>query len=255
MIEALYLGVSGMQSQQAQIDSIAHNLTNMNTPAFKASRVQFQEVMNQAAADEAAQGKALMHPAGVRVMSREFDFTPGSLKTTGSAMDIAINGIGFLPVSMPDGSVGYTRGGTLVADSNGVLSTREGYPLQAQIQLPSDAAGLQITPDGRVSASFADGRPAMELGRLELMRFARPDALGSQGGGVYQATEASGEAQAMTPGTDGTGTLAQGYLESANVNMADEMVRLMMAQRAYELGSKLVQASDELMGMTNNLRR
>ncbi|PHV12880.1 flagellar hook-basal body protein [Chitinimonas sp. BJB300] len=255
MNNALYISASGMQSQQKQLDAVAHNLTNMNTPAFKATRVQFAELIDRGAANATNPNPPQTHLAGLMHTGMSFDFSLGELKQTGSAADIAIQGAGFLAVALPDGSTGYTRGGKLTVDANGVLGTTDGHPLQPQIQLPSDAQSFKLHSDGRVEALFADARPPMELGRLELSTFARPDALKSTGGGLYHATEDSGEAKTLSPGQDGSGMLAQGFLEGANVKLIDEMTKLMLAQRAYEIGSKVVQAADEMMGMTNSLRR
>ncbi|KAF0813403.1 Flagellar basal-body rod protein FlgG [Andreprevotia sp. IGB-42] len=254
MIDALYLGVSGMSSQQKQIDAIAHNLTNMNTPGFKATRVQFHEVMNKAFAADAT-GAAGLQPAGVAAGALQFDFSQGSLQKTGSAADLAIDGVGFLKVTMPDGSVAYTRGGTLTTDENGVVVTQQGYPLEPRVQMPTNATSMKIYADGRVEAQFSDNSQPTEIARLELVRFARADALEGMGSGLFRSTEASGEAQSGAAGQEGMGVLAQGHLEGANVSMINEMTQLMLAQRAYEMSSKLVQTADELMGMTNNLRR
>jgi flagellar basal-body rod protein FlgG len=255
MNEALYIGATGMQAQQSQLDTIAHNLTNMNTPAFKASRVQFSEVIDRAAAGTSLQETPPTQFAGLVRTANRFDFTPGDLKQTGSAFDLAIQGAGFLAVALPDGRSGYTRGGQLTVDPNGVLATSEGLPLQPQIQLPSDAQSFKVLPDGTVQALYADKRPAIELGRLDITRFSQPEALESRGGGVYLATTAAGDPVTVTPGLDGGGSFAQGFTETANVKLIDEMTRLMLAQRAYEIGSKLVQAADEIMGMTNSLRK
>jgi flagellar basal-body rod protein FlgG len=256
VIDALYLGVSGMSSQQAQIDAIAQNLTNMNTPGFKATRVQFHEVMNKGmSAADATGGAPVMQPGGVAANPLQFDFTQGSLRVTGTDADIAIDGTGFFKVALSDGTAAYVRGGTLSVDDNGVLMTAQGYALEPKVQLPTNATGWKVYPDGRVEAHFPSGTAPVEIARLELSRFARADALEGMGNGLFRSTAASGEAVTGTPGKDGMGTLAQGQLEGANVNMIDEMARLMLAQRGYELSSKLVQTADELMGMVNNLRR
>ncbi|WP_137939828.1 flagellar hook-basal body complex protein [Chitinivorax sp. B] len=256
MIEALYIGANGMGAQQTQIDAIANNLSNMNTPGFKKSRVNFQEVIAQGL-DQTQQisNVPVNTHHGVSVAGIEMDFSPGTLKSTNDPFDLSIQGTGFIPVQLPDGTTAYSRGGSLKLDSNRVLTTQAGYPLQPMIQLPEDVEALRILADGRIEAAFKDNRPSVELGRLELVNFNRSGALKALGGGIYQANEKSGEAISGQPGTLGLGTLSQGALENANIDMISEMVSLMLAQRAYEMGSKLVQASDELMGMTNNLRR
>lgn len=256
MIDALYIGASGMQAQQLQLDTIANNLTNLNTPAFKKARVSFHDVIQREFAERSGDGSVLsrIRGAGVGVDGTMVEFAAGDLKATGSNWDVAIRGDGFIAVELPDGAVGYSRGGTLRAGADGFLATEQGHRLHPSLQVPTDAKSLKIDADGRVSALF-DDREAMELGSIELAAFTNPSGLQALGGGVYRPTERSGDAIAGRAGENGLGQLAQGQLEMSNVKMIDEMVSMMLTQRAYEMSTKLVQAADEMMALTNNMRR
>ncbi|MFC4161849.1 flagellar hook-basal body protein [Chitinimonas lacunae] len=256
MIDALYIGASGMQAQQLQVDTIANNLTNMNTPAFKKSRVSFHDVIQRELVESMGDGGVLqrVRGAGVGIEGTAVEFAPGDLKATGSSWDVAIRGNGFIAVEMPDGSLGYSRGGTLRAGVDGFLTTEQGYRVHPALQVPSDAKSLRVEADGRVSA-LIEGSEPVELGMIDLAGFTNPAGLQALGGGVYRPTERSGDAVTGRAGENGLGELAQGQLEMSNVKMIDEMVSLMLAQRAYEMSTKLVQAADEMMALTNNMRR
>jgi flagellar basal-body rod protein FlgG len=186
-------------------------------------------------------------------MSKVFD--NGELKKTESPLDVAIRGDGFLEVTMPDGSSAYTRGGSLKVNKDGLLATQAGYPLRPAIAVPDNAQSVVIGADGRVLVRLANQTAPIEAGQLELVRFANAGALAAQGDNLYRASESSGEAIAARAGEEGAGTLAQGFLEGSNVKMVDEMVNLMLAQRAYEASVKVVQAADEMLGLVNNLRK
>jgi flagellar basal-body rod protein FlgG len=266
MLDALYIAATGMQAQQLHVDTIANNLVNVATPGFKKGRVSFTDLMMReavqvlpaASGDGAETGPLGTVPrlgtgVGLARVAKAFD--QGELKQTGSMFDVAIQGDGFLEVMRPDGSRAYSRGGTLRVNVDGVLVSSSGHPLAPGIQLPANATGFAIGNDGQVLISVpGQGRP-VEAGQLELVRFANPGALQALGDNLYAASDASGEPMAARPGEDGLGTLAQGYLEGSNVNMVDEMVNLMVAQRAYEASVKVVQASDEMLGMVNALRK
>jgi flagellar basal-body rod protein FlgG len=182
-------------------------------------------------------------------------FDPGELRKTEAPLDLAIQGDGFLEIAMPDGSRAYTRGGTLKVNADGQLATQAGLPLKPGIAIPDNAEAIVIAASGRVQVRVAGQSALAEAGQLELVRFGNAQELLPQGGNVYRATEASGEPQAARPGEEGVGTLAQGYLEGSNVKLVEEMVQLMVAQRAYEASVKVVQASDEMLGLVNGLRR
>ncbi|GAB2842810.1 flagellar basal-body rod protein FlgG [Pseudoduganella ginsengisoli] len=255
MNESLYIAATGMQAQQLSIDATANNLANVSTAGFKKGRVNFQEMMHVEPA-AAGTGKPAPLGLGISVGGIARDFAPGPLTQTGAAMDLAIDGNGFLEVVLADGSRGYSRGGTLQVSKDGYLADAGGHVLRPAIAMPAGADQLQISADGKVSVRMAgqDSR-RLELGQLELAHFANPGALQQVAGGVYVPGEGSGDAVYGKAGVQGLGRFAQGALENSNVTLVDEMVTLMVAQRAYEMGSKVIQASDELMSMTNNLRR
>jgi len=258
MFDALYIGATGMQAQQTQVDAIANNLTNANTPAYKKSRVSFTELVVRAAQPAAGAAPLAAVPgtgAGVALASTVKVFEPGELKKTESAMDIAIQGDGFLELAMTDGTRAYTRGGSLKVNAEGQLATLAGVPLKPGITIPEGASAVVIAASGRVQVQLKGQTTPVEAGQLEMVRFTNAQGLLAQGGNVYRATEASGEPIGGKPGEDGMGTVAQGFLEGSNVKMVEEMVNLMVAQRAYEASVKVVQAADEMLGMVNGLRR
>lgn len=257
MNDSLYIAATGMQAQQQNIDAIANNLANVSTAGFKKGRVNFQEMMHVDPNQPGAARGGLNGPLGlgISVASVAKDFAPGPLSQTNAPMDLAINGAGFIEVTLADGSRGYTRGGTLQVSKDNYLATADGHVLRAAIHVPANAAAIQIGADGKVSAQTTAKGPMTEIGQIELASFANPSALNAVAGGIYAPTEASGEANLGKPGAQGLGVLAQGALENSNVTLVDEMVTLMIAQRAYEMSSKVIQASDEMMGLTNNLRR
>jgi flagellar basal-body rod protein FlgG len=265
MFDAMQIAATGMHAQQLQVDTIANNLANVATPAYKKARVNFADLVNNSTDARAAGtnvGDAAMLTGsssatgagvGVSAVSRMFDV--GDMRKTDSALDVAIAGEGFLEVSMPDGSLAYTRGGTLKVNADGQLATQNGMALKPGISIPDNAQALTIAADGRISARLPNHATPVELGQLELVRFAVPGALDVVGDNTYRANAASGEPMASRAGESGTGSLQQGVLEGSNVKVVEEMVNLMVAQRAYEASVKVVQASDEMLGLINNLRK
>lgn len=259
MFDALYIGATGMHAQQTQVDAIANNLANVNTPGFKKTRVSFSDLVvgglsvAQHATGEAAAPTAT--GAGVRIGSAGKVFAGGELKKTDAPLDLAIAGDGFLELSMPDGSRAFARGGTLKINADGLLASQSGIPLKPGISIPDNAEVLLISTTGRVQVRMPGQAAPLELGQLEVVRFANASGLLAEGANVYRATEASGEPMGGRAGEDGTGSLAQGFLETSNVMLLEEMVDLMVAQRAYEASVKVVQASDEMLGMINALRK
>lgn len=192
---------------------------------------------------------------GTLVSSNAKSFALGELKQTNRAMDIAIRGNGFLEVQLPDGSSAYTRHGALQVTQSGALGTSEGYALKQQIQIPTDALEVIIDNAGTISARMQNEKELVELGQLEISLFANPEGLEPIGDNLFVASQRVGATELARPGTDGAGSVAQGFLESSNVQLAEEMVNLVLAQRAYELSAKVIQASDEMLAVSNNLRR
>lgn len=253
MNDSLYIAATGMQSQQLNIDSIANNLANVTTTGYKKSHVSFRELM-QVSPVQAGTQQAGNVGFGISAASVARDFTAGALTRTDAQMDIAVDGSGFIGVTLPDGTQGYSRGGTLRVSEDSYLTTAAGHVLSPAIHIPEGATAIAIGADGKVTVQAAGRSEPVEVGQIELANFANATSLQVAGGGAYVPTEASGDALIGKPGTRGFGTISQGALEGSNVSMVDEMVTLMIAQRAYELSSKVIQASDEIMALTNKLR-
>ncbi|MGE3276368.1 MAG: flagellar basal-body rod protein FlgG [Vicinamibacterales bacterium] len=262
MIRALYTAASGMNAQQANIDTTANNLANLNTSGFKKSRMEFEDMVYQqikaAGAPQSAAGDApigLEIGLGTRPVATARDFSSGNLRATSAPLDIAVEGRGFFQVGLPSGETGYTRGGSLHLSAEGALVTADGYVVQPQISIPADATNITISKEGIVSVTL-DGQSApQQVGTIELATFQNPAGLKAEGGNVYTTTSASGEPRVGVPGTEGIGTVAQGFLEESNVSVVEEMVNMILGQRAYEANSKVVKASDEMLAQINNLVR
>lgn len=259
MNDALYIAATGMHTQQKSVDTIANNLANVNTPGFKKGHVTFQDMVYQELGrlplNAGQPAQPVWHGGGVGMFSLSQVFTPGDLKKTDSAMDVAIQGDGFIEVSLTDGAVAYSRGGSLTVDRDGFLATADGHALKPAIHVGTDAKEVVINAGGRVMVRGPGQTESSEVGRIELTHFADTTGLVALGGNLYQPSERSGDAIYGKPGEDGLGTLAQGFLESSNVKLIEEMVDLMAAQRAYESSVKVIQAADEMLGMSNNLRK
>lgn len=260
MLRALYSSSAGMQSQQTNLDVIANNLANVNTTGFKKNKAEFQDLLYQTgrlAGAEVGGGNQLPTSVqighGSQLVATSKIFTNGELTQTGERLDVAIQGDGFFEVQLPDGTRAYTRDGALKVGSDGRVITSDGLPLQGGWQaIPSGTTSINISPSGEVSIAGANGEQNF---RVQLVRFANPAGLESLGHNLFRETPASGTAELGNPGESGFGELQQGYLEMSNVKVVEEMVKMIMAQRAYEVNSKAVQAADEMMQMSNNLRR
>ena len=258
MLDSLYIAATGMNAQQLNVDTISNNLANVNTPAFKRNKINFADLMYREVSRgnrPAGANGANRYGVGVGVSSTGKVFAAGDVKKTDLPLDVAIRGKGLFEVTLPDNSVAYTRGGSLQLDKDGALTTAEGYVLNPVVRVPPDAISLTIDAGGRVLASVPDEAEPIEVGALTLVDFVNPAALRPLGDNLYVATDKSGEAIPGKPGEQGLGLLAQGFLEASNVQLVDEFVNLIIAQRAYEANSKAIQASDEMLGITNNLRR
>lgn len=260
MIQSLYSAASGMDVQQQNLNTIANNLANANTTGFKRSKIEFQDLIYQrprAAGAEAGGGNLV--PTGIelgngaRVVSTAKVFTQGQLKQTGEKYDVAIQGEGFLQVQRPDGTFGYTRDGALKVDGQGRVVTSDGLIVLSGFQpIPADATAVSFSSNGEVTVETPGGSQNF---RVQLARFANPAGLRSAGGNVFEETPASGTAELGNPGENGFGSLAQGYLETSNVSVIEEMVNMIQAQRAYEVNSKSIQTSDEMLGQIAQLKR
>jgi len=262
MIRALWTSASGMQAQQLNIDVIANNLANVNTTGFKRSRADFQDLLYQtlrvaggpsSTGTLVPTGMDLGH--GTRAVAIQKLFLQGDYQQTQNELDLAIEGSGFLQVIQPDGTVAYTRAGALKLDNAGRIVTSDGLPLEPALSIPPDATKVSITADGMVSVLVPGSAAPVEIGTITLARFVNPAGLNSIGRNLYLPTAASGEAVEGTPGEEGFGTLAQGFLEMSNVNVVEEMVNMIAGQRAYEINSKAIQAADDMLQIANNIRR
>lgn len=260
MNDALYIAATGMHMQQRSVDTIANNLANVNTPGFKKGRVSFEDMVyrgvSQAGPAQGAPGTERMwHGSGVGMFALSKVFAPGEIKKTDLPLDVAIQGDGFFEVLGTDGTPAFSRGGSLMVDKDGLLATADGHVLKPTIHVGTDAKDITVKADGRVLARSGAQVEAVEVGRLELARFSDAGGLQALGGNLYRPSERSGDAIYGRPGEDGMGGIAQGYLEASNVKLIEEMVDLMVAQRAYESSVKVIQASDEMLAMSNNLRK
>lgn len=262
MNRSLTTAATGMVVQQRNLDIIANNLANVNTTAFKANRAEFQDLMYQTLRLAGAeQGGGNLLPAsqqvgmGAKFVSSATSFDNGPLLATGGTFDVAINGRGFFGVTLADGTTAYTRDGSFKLSADGTLVTSDGYPLLGGIIIPPDAQSITIAPNGTVTAQISGQAEPQILGQINIWTFSNPAGLERMGKNLYRATVASGEATETEPGLNGSGTLEQGFLEGSNVQIVDEMVRLILAQRAYEVNSKAIQTADEMLNSTNNLKR
>jgi flagellar basal-body rod protein FlgG len=249
-----------MQSQQTNLDIISNNLANVNTTGFKKDKAEFQDLLyetNRAPGSEQSAGNYL--PTGIQIghgsklVATSKVFTTGELTSTGERLDMAIQGDGFFQVQLPDGTLGYTRDGSLKTDSDGRIVTSDGLQVQGGFQpIPQGTTDITISSTGLVTVKGSSGTSTFQV---QLARFTNPAGLQSQGANIFKETQASGTAELANPGTSGVGTLNQYYLEMSNVKVVEEMVNMIVAQRAYEVNSKAVQASDEMMQIADNLRK
>lgn len=254
MMRSLWIAKTGLEAQQTQMDVISNNLANVGTNGFKRSRAVFEDLMYQtirqpgASTSEQSQlPSGLQLGTGVKPVATERIHMQGNLKQTSNSTDLAIQGQGFLQVQMPDGSTAYTRDGTLQVDSQGRLVTSSGFPLNPPVTIPPNATSVAIGRDGTVSMTQTGSSTSTQIGSIQLATFSNPTGLLSMGENLFSETNASGQAQTTTPGTNGAGTLAQGYVETSNVSVVEELVNMIQAQRAYEINSKAIQASDQML--------
>ncbi len=254
MMKSLWIAKTGLTAQQTQLDVISNNLANVGTSGFKRSRAVFEDLMYQTTRAAGAQSSQQTQVAsgmqvgtGVRAVSTERLFTQGSLQQTNNPKDVAINGAGFLQVLMPDGTTAYTRDGSLQVSPEGQLVTQSGYPIQPAVTIPKDVTNIAIGSDGIVSVQQPGSSARVQAGTLQLAMFSNPAGLDARGENLYVETPSSGAPNTVTPGTSGAGTLQQGYVETSNVNVVEELVNMIQAQRAYEINSKAINAADQML--------
>ncbi|VAX30353.1 Flagellar basal-body rod protein FlgG [hydrothermal vent metagenome] len=262
MIRSLFIAATGMEAQKLNIDVIANNLANVNTTGYKRSRADFQELMYEeikapgaVSADGTQLPSGIQVGLGVRPVAVQKIFEQGDFTPTGNPLDMVVEGEGFFQIVKPDGEIAYTRAGAFKLDSEGRIVTSEGYPMEPEITIPSDTTQITISSDGSINATQPGSAVPTEVGQIEIARFPNPGGLKSIGKNLFEETASSGVPTTDNPGTEGLGTIQQGFIELSNVNIVDEMVQMIVSQRAYEINSKVVQAADDMMQIANNLRR
>ena len=262
MIRSLWTSATGMQAQALNLDVIANNLANVNTAGFKKSRAEFQDLLYETirpAGTSSSQDTQV--PTGIQIGHGTRPstvlkiFSQGDMENTKNELDLAIEGDGFFQIILPNGETAYTRDGAFKLDSDGRMVNSDGFALEPEITIPSDAVSISVGIDGTVSVLQAGDSIPSEIGTIELARFVNPAGLISTGRNLYITSEASGDEMTGTPGEDGLGSLAQGFLEMSNVSVVDEMVNMITAQRAYETNSKSIQTADEMLQLANNIKR
>lgn len=255
MIRSLWVARTGLDAQQTQLDVIANNLANVSTNGFKRGRAVFEDLLYQTMRQPGAQTSqqtqvptGLQLGTGARVVSTARIFTQGNLQKTDGALDIAVNGNGFFQIQLPDGTTAYTRDGSFQRDNQGQIVTTDGYPLLPNITIPADALSVSVSQDGIVTVTQPGTAAVTEIGAIQLATFVNPSGLLSVGQNLFLETAASGAPTPNAPGANGAGGLNQGYVETSNVNVAEELVTMIQTQRAYELNSKVVSTSDAMLG-------
>jgi len=259
MFSSLWVAKTGLDAQQTRMDVVSHNLANANTTGFKSSRASFQDLVYQNLRQPGGQTteqtnapSGLMLGTGVRVVGNEKLFTQGNIEQTGNSLDLAIQGRGFLQVTMPDGTLAYTRDGSLHMDQNGQVVTANGYAVDPAITIPANAQSITIGSDGTVSITLPGQAAPQQVGTVQLADFINPAGLQPNGDNLYLETASSGSPQIGQPGLNGLGTLAQGALESSNVNVVEQMVDMIETQRTYEMNSKAISAADQMLQFLTN---
>jgi flagellar basal-body rod protein FlgG len=261
MIRALFSAATGMQAQQVNLDVIANNLANVNTAGFKRSRADFQDLLYQTMRPAGVKAGSNEVPTGVQVgggtklVATQKIFAQGNFQQTDNPFDVTIEGEGFFQLSRPDGTIAYTRAGTFKRDSQGQVVNADGLALQPAMTIPQDALSVSISNEGQVSVTTAGSTTPQQLGQIELARFINPAGLNAIGKNQFLATQASGTATTGQPGQNGFGSVSQGFLESSNVSVVEEMVNMIAAQRAFEVNSKAIRTADEMLQIANGVVR
>jgi len=254
MIRSLWISKTGLEAQQTQMDVIANNLANVSTTGFKRSRAVFEDLLYQTIRQPGGQSSqqtqissGLQIGTGVRPIAAERIQTQGNLQQTGNNLDVAINGAGFFQIQMPDGTTAYTRDGSFQVNNQGTLVTSSGYPVQPAITIPANAQNVTIARDGTVTVLQPGSPTPVQIGSLQLASFINPAGLQSQGENLYVESGSSGAPTVSTPGTNGSGLISQGFVETSNVNVVEELVNMIQTQRAYEINSKAITTSDQML--------
>ncbi|TAK91778.1 MAG: flagellar basal-body rod protein FlgG [Burkholderiaceae bacterium] len=254
MLRSLWITKTGMESQQMQLDVISNNLANVSTNGFKRQRAVFEDLIYQTLRQPGAQSSqqtqvpsGLQVGTGVRPVATVRNFTQGNLTQTGNSLDMAIQGQGFFQVQMPDGTTAYSRAGSFQLDNTGQIVTPNGEPLQPSVTIPANAISISISQDGIVSVIQPGSPTAVQVGTIQLATFVNTGGLLSLGNNLYAETASSGSPTPNTPGTNGAGVLNQGFVEASNVNVVEELVNLIQTQRAFEINSRAIQTSDQIL--------
>ncbi len=260
MMRSLWIAKTGLDAQQTQMDTITHNLANVATNGYKRSHAVFEDLLYQNLRQAGAQSTAqtqlptgLQLGTGVRPVATSRNYTQGNLQQTNNAFDLAISGNGFFPLSMPDGTVGYTRDGAFHIDAQGQIVNSNGMPLNPPITVPANSSSVTIGSDGTISALVAGQQQPVQIGQVQLATFMNPAGMDPRGQNVYFETAASGTATIGVPGQNGAGTVQQGYVETSNVNVVEELVAMIQTQRAYEINSKAISTTDQMLGRISQL--
>ncbi len=260
MIRSLWTARTGLDAQQTQLDVISNNLANVSTNGYKRSRAVFEDLLYQTLRQPGAQqtqqnqiSSGLQIGTGVRPIATERVYTQGNLQQTGNSLDLAVQGNGFFQIEQPDGTIAYTRDGSFQLDNEGNMVTASGYLLADNINIPPDALSITVGKDGTVTVLQAGQIQPVEVGAIQLATFINPGGLQAAGENLFYETASSGVATPNQPGTDGSGVINQGYVETSNVNVAEELVSMIVTQRAYEINSRVISTSDQMLGRLTQL--
>ena len=260
MMRSLWISKTGMEAQQTQLDTISNNLANVSTNGYKRSHAVFEDLMYQnmrqagaATSDQTQLPTGLQVGLGTRAVATSRNFSQGSLQQSSNPLDVAIRGNGFFEIQLPDGTTGYTRDGSFQVSATGQLVTNNGYTVQPGITIPATAQSVTIGNDGTVSVVLPGAATPSTVGQLQLANFVNPAGLEPKGQNMYGETAASGTPNAGVPGLNGLGTVQQGFVETSNVNVVEELVQMIQTQRAYELNSKAIKTSDDMLARLTQL--
>lgn len=260
MMRSLWISKTGMEAQQTQLDAVAHNLANAATNGYKASHAVFEDLMYQnlrqsgsASSDQTSLPTGLQLGLGTRAVATSRNFAQGNLQQSGRTMDVAISGQGFFEVQMPDGTTGYTRDGSFQVNATGTIVTNNGYTVQPGITIPANATAVSIANDGTVSVTLPAQSAPQTVGKISIASFINPPGLDPKGQNIFAETAASGTPNAGTAGQNGLGIMQQGFVETSNVNVVEELVGMIQTQRAYELNSKAIKTSDDMLARLTQL--